>query len=280
MKRFALFALFLLVTGCRSAGGLETQSIDIPYPAGDVTTINLNTTAGQVTINPADGDGSGVRGSLTTNVGAWQATTATSGSLISISQGTSSASVIPDAQNTWDLQLGKGMALILNHSNTGADALLNLGGLTLQEIKASATSGSYSLRYSTPTEGDGGLATFRMTSGSFDATGLADSGLNTLSVTTQGGGVQMSFDGGSGALVRNMLVRIETQVGDVLLKIPDSLPAQVIYRTSSGVVLEVDPMYTKVNDITYSTGNYEVSAAPRLTIEIRTVVGDLRLAGA
>lgn len=279
MKPFALLAGLLLIAGCRSAGGAETQTIDIPYPAGDAATLELTTTAGQITLSAADTPG--VRGSLTTNVGAWQATTGASGSTITITQGTASASVIPDAANTWDLQLGKGLALTLNHHNTGADATFNLGGLLLRQVSATATSGSYTVRYAAPApDTNGGSATFSTTSGSLDAAGLANSHLNSLAVTTQGGSVQLSFDGAGGTLTQDMQVRVETQVGDVLLKIPTSMPAQVIFRTSSGVVLEVDPIYTKVNEITYSVGNYEASSAPRLSIELRTVVGDLRLAGA
>ncbi len=277
MKRFALFALCLIIAGCRSAGGPQTQTIDIPYPADDTVTLNLSTNAGQVTLNPADS--SGVHGTLTTNVGAWVATTSSSGSTISVTQGTSSADVIPDAQNSWDLQVGKGTALILNHTNTNADTTFNLGGLTLKQISATATSGGYTVRYGAPPpSNDGGTASYSLIAGMFDAAGLATSHLSSLSVTTQGGDVTLSFDGG--ALVQDMNVHIDTQVGEVMLRIPPSQPAQVTYRTSSGAVLEVDPAYTKVNDITYSIGNYSSSSAPRLTIQIRTVVGDLRLAGA
>jgi hypothetical protein len=77
-----------------------------------------------------------------------------------------------------------------------------------------------------------------------------------------------------------MNVRIETTSGNVLLKIPSTAVAQIIYRTSSGAVLETDPQYQQVNDITYTLGDNATSAAPRINIEIRTVVGDLRLAGA
>ena len=107
MKRSLLIILpvLLLLAACRSAGGTQTKTVDIAYPDADVVTLNLTTTSGQITVGA--GDSSGVHGTLTTNVGAWAATTNSSGSTIAVTQGTSSAEVIPDAQNSWDLQVGK-----------------------------------------------------------------------------------------------------------------------------------------------------------------------------
>lgn len=276
MKRLALFILPLLIfAACRSAGGTQTQSINLPYPAATPVTLSLDSTAGTITLNAADA--SGVTGTLTTNVGAWVAQTSTSGSTLSIQQGRSSASVIPDAANTWDLQVGRGTPLILNQTNTAADTTLNLGGLTLAAINVTATTGSYTVSYGTPNPADdGGTASFGLTNGNFTASGLSNSHLSSLSVTTTGGDVQLAFDGT--AITQTMSVRIETTSGSVLLKVPSTTAAQVIYRTSSGALLEIDPQYQKVNDITYVVGDN--NATPRLNIEIRTVVGDLRLAGA
>lgn len=279
MKRILLFVvpILLITAACRSAGGSQSQTIDIAYPDAEVVTLNLTTTAGQVTIDSADS--SGVHGTLTTNVSAWQAETSASSSSISIQQGTASANVIPDAQNSWELQLGKGVPLILTHSNTAANTALNLGGLTLAQLNVTATSGNYTLRYATPPPtSDGGTATFQLGNGNLEGTGLLNSHLSSLSVTSNGGNVQLTFEGG--ALAQDMSVRIDTRSGDVLLKIPPNVPTQVIYRTSSGTVLETDPAYTRVNDITYTLSDDAASDAPHLTIEIRTVIGDLRLAGA
>jgi hypothetical protein len=278
MKRIILFIVpILLFAACRSAGGTETQTVDIAYPQADVVTLNLTMTAGQVTVNPADS--SGVHGTLTTNVDAWRAETSSSGSSISIRQGSASADVIPNAQNSWDLQLGKDAPLILMQTNTSADTVFNLGGLALAQLNATATDGSYTLRYASPhPASDGGAATLQIGNGNLDATGLINSHLSSLSVTTTGGNVQITFDGG--ALAQDMNVVITTRAGDVLLKIPPNVPTQVIYRTSSGTVLETDPAYMKVNDITYTLGSGTDGDTPHLSIEIRTVIGDLRLAGA
>ncbi len=278
MKRVVLFILpILLFTACRSAGGTQTQSVNLPYPDADPVTLNLDTTAGTITVSAADT--SGVSGTLSTNVGAWVAQTSTNGSTISIQQGHSGADVIPDAANSWDLQVGRGKTLILNQTNTGADTTFNFGGLTLSAVNVTATTGSYTVSYSTPNPADdGGTASFGLGNGGFTGSGIANSHLSSLTVTTTGGDVQMAFDGT--AITQNMNVRIETTSGNVLLKVPSSVVAQVIYRTSSGALLETDPQYQKLNDITYTVGGNAASDAPRINIEIRTVVGDLRLAGA
>ena len=278
MKRVTLFILLMLLfAACSSTGGTQTQSVDLSYPDADPVTLNLDTTAGTVTVSAADA--AGVSGTLSTNVGAWVAQTSTSGSTITIQQGRASADVIPEAENTWDLKVGRGKPLIINQTNTGADTIFNLGGLTLSAVNVTATTGNYTVSYGTPNPADdGGTASFEMTNGDFLASGVSNSHLSSLTVTTTGGNVQMAFDGT--AITQNMSVRIETSSGNVLLKIPATATAQVIYRTSSGALLETDPQYQKVNDITYTVGDTSASATPRINIEIRTVVGDLRLAGA
>jgi Toastrack DUF4097 len=276
VKKSSLFVLpiLLVLAACRSAGGTETQTINLPYPQADVVTLNLSNSAGQVAISAADS--AGVSGSLTTNVGAWQAETSTSGSTITIAQGSTAADVIPDAKLDWNVQLGRGTPLILNHTNTSANTTLNLGGLALTQLNVTATTGDYTLRYDTPSPAaDGGSATITLGNGSLGAAGLGSSHLDNLAVTTTGGDVRLNF---GGALTTDMAVRINTQSGDILLTIPHDTPAQVTYRAAGGSVLEVDPQYTKTNDITYTVG--DSTQTPRLTIEIRTVVGDLRLAGA
>lgn len=277
MKHFLSFALplLLIAAACQSSGP-QSQSLSIDYPNADVVTINLNTTAGQVTVNPSDT--AGVHGTVTTNVSAWQANNTTSGSSISIAQGSSGADVIPNAQNTWDLQFGKGKALILNHTNTAANTILNLGGLMLTQLNVTATSGDYTLRYDTPNPAnDGGTASLQLTGGTVDAAGLVNSHLNSLAITTGGGDVSLSFDGGT--LTQNMSVTINTQDGDVLVKIPAGIAAQITYNSPSGTAQEVDPQFTKVNKITYTVGNYAAATSPHVTIDFRSVVGDLRLAG-
>src|SRR5947208_1304742 len=83
---------------------------------------------------------------------------------------------------------------------------------------------------------------------------------------------QLAFDGATGVtLAQNMRVSINTQAGDVLLKIPPNIPAQITYNSPSGAVLEADPQYAKTNNITYTIGNYAASDGKRLTIEIRSV---------
>jgi hypothetical protein len=273
--RFLTLPILLIVAACGGAGGSHTQTLNIPYPNVDVVTINLSTTSGQIGISA--GDSVGVNGALTTNVSGWNAESKSDASSISITQGTASADVIPNAVNTWDVQLGKGKTLIVNDTNTAANTTLNLGGLSLTALNLTATAGNTSLRFAAVNP-ISGTASLKAGNGDFDLAGLANSNLSSLKITTTGGSAQLSFDGA--ALTQNMVVNIDTQAGDVLLKIPANVPAQVTYNSPSGAVLESDPQYTKKNDITYTVGNYADSGGSRLTIEIRSVVGDLRLAGA
>jgi Toastrack DUF4097 len=275
MKRFLFFLLLIATAACGGAGGSNTQTLDIAYPNADVVTVNLSTTSGEVGVSA--GDNAGVHGTVTTNVSAWQAVALSDASSVSITQGTSGADVIPNAENMWDVQLGKGKALIINDSNTAANTTFNLGGLSLTQLNATATNGNTTVHFAAPNSSSG-KATLQSNNGDFNLTGLANSNLSNLAITTSGGTVQLSFDGA--ALTQNMSVSINTQAGDILLKIPTNLAAQITYNSPSGTVLEADPQYKKINNITYAVGNYGDSDGSRLTIEIRSVVGDLRLAGA
>ncbi len=277
MKRILSITLpiLLLIAACGGAGGSQTKTFEAAYPNADVVTVNLSTITGQIALSAMD-DG-GIQASLETNVGAWQAATKSDTSSISITQGTASADVIPNGQNTWNIQLGKGKALILNDTNTAANTTLNLGGLSLTQLDMTATTGDTTLRFAEPNPVSG-TAVLQSNNGDFDVAGLGNSNLSRLRVTTEGGSATLSFDGA--ALTQNMTISIETQSGDVLLKIPATVAAQITYNSPSGAVLENDPQYTKTNNITYTVGNYAASDGSHLTIEIRSVVGDLRLAGA
>ena len=278
MKRgaFVIIPILLIIAACGGAGGSQTQTLNIAYPNTDVVTVNLATITGQVAVSA--GDNAGVHGTTTTNVSAWQSTSSSDASSVSITQGTASADVIPNAQNSWDIQLGKGTKLILNHTNTTANTTLNLGGLSLTQLNLTATTGNTTIRYAAANASSGATATLQSGNGNFDLAGLSNSQLSSLSLTTQGGSVQLAFDGGA-TLAQNMNVSINTQSGDVLLKIPSGIAAKITYNSPSGAVLESDPQYTKTDKITYTVGNYAASDGSRLTIDIRSVVGDLRLAG-
>src|SRR4051794_36373242 len=172
MKRapFITIPILLIIAACGGAGGSQTQTLDIPYPKADVVTVNLTTSSGQIAVSASNS--AGVHGTTTTNVSAWQAATSSDASSVTITQGTASAGVIPNAQNTWDVQLGKGTALILNHTNTAANTTLNLGGLSLNQLNVTATTGNYTVRYATAAGSSGGTAIFQLGNGDLDEAGL------------------------------------------------------------------------------------------------------------
>lgn len=278
MKKLLLLsiALMVIMTACRSAGSDELQALSIAYPDADPAAVTLNARTGTITITPSDV--SGISGSATTNVDAWRPRISTSGDAVTIEQGTSSASVIPSASNQWDIRLGADAPLTLTINAGAAHTTADLSGLDLRGLTASATAGRFELRYDRPHPGpDGGSAVLSLASGAVNATGLLNSRLSRLQITTTGGDQTLTFDGEG--LAQDMTVTLQTTVGNVLLNIPADLPAQVTYRTTSGRVRELDPQYTQVNEITYASADYAASDGPRLTIEIRTVFGDLRLAG-
>lgn len=278
MKKLLLLsiALMFVMTACRSAGSDELQALSIPYPEAEPVAVTLTARTGTITIAPSDTPG--ISGSATTNVDAWRPHIDTSPNGITIEQGTSSASVIPSASNQWDIRLGSDAPLTLAINAEAAHTTADLSGLDMRDLTASATTGRFDLRYDRPHPGqDGGSAVLSLANGAVNATGLLNSKLSRLQITTAGGAQTLAFDGAG--LTQDMTISLQTTVGNVLLNIPAEVPAQITYRTTSGRVRELDPQYSPVNEITYASANFESSEGPRLAIEIRTVFGDLRLAG-
>lgn len=279
MKRYVLFVVTLVIAavfvGCRTtASGAQTLSVDLPYPETTPVDVTLVTTNGQVTVNSADI--AGVRGTLTTNVEAWRATSQTTANGIILRQGQAGASVIPDASLIWSLELGRGQPLRLTHTNTNASATMTFDGLSLALLALSADRGTYQLAFPSPNAADGLSLQAALNSGNFSANGLLNAALNDMAITATSGGIDLLFNG-TRPLTVSPLISIQTTAGSVRLAIPEGVPATVTFRTTSGRILEIGDQYTRRDGVTFVNGDPD--AELRLLIDVITTVGDFRLSG-
>lgn len=152
---------------------------------------------------------------------------------------------------------------------------VNLSGLPLAGLHIEAYVGDYTIDFATPNPTGQGDCHIALGSGDFRGSSLLNSRFDHMTVRTVSGRIRLAFDGLS--LEHDMLVRLESDSGGVWLEIPPDIPAKITYVTDSGRVIKVDEGYAQVDSTIYETGGYHLGASPRLTIEIDTVMGDLRL---
>jgi len=272
MRIWTIIFVALVLAACRSAGGEETQTISVDFPEDGRVNIALEMTAGNLSLQPASQGG--LTGTINTNVRDWRPSVETAGDTIRIRQGRASVSVIPDARNTWSLSVGPLERLNLSIEAGAAEVTAQLGGLPLNELSLQGTTRPTTLNFDQPADYQGGRGTITLTTGAFTANSLFNTTLRELNVTTTGGRIELNFDGGP--RTTPLLVRLETRSGITLIGIPANVNARVTYNTSSGNLRQVDPQYEQINRTTWVTGDPD--ADPMLIIELRSVVGDLRLA--
>ncbi len=274
-----LFLLAFLVAGCRSAGGSSTETFAIPFPNDDLTTITLTASAGNMTVRAQDG--ASLNGTTTTNVGAWRTTSTVGGDSITLTQAQANADVIPNAENIWDIALGRAQPIVLNVQNGAANGNFDLSGLRLRGMTVQGAAGNIALRYPMPNpEADGGQITIRLQNGGVTAHDVLNFHLNLWTITTFGGDVELVFNGLENNLTQDLLVNITTRTGNVRLAVPMTVPSQIIYRTASGVAVTIDPQFQQLDQITYTNSAYADAVTPRLQVDVRTSTGDFHLIGA
>lgn len=272
MRIWTVIFAILVLSACRSAGDEETQTISVAFPEDGRVNITLEMTAGNLSLQSATE--SGLTGTINTNVRDWRPSVETTGDTVRVRQGRASVSVIPDARNTWSLGIGPLERLNLTIEAGAAEVTAQLGGLPLNELTLQGTTRPTTLNFDQPADYQGGRGTITLTTGAFTANGLFNTTLRELNVTTTGGRIELNFDGDP--RTTPLTVRLETRSGITQIGIPTNVNARVTYNTSSGNVREVDPQYEQINRTTWIVGDPD--AEPTLIIELRSVVGDLRLA--
>jgi len=154
---------------------------------------------------------------------------------------------------------------------------LNLHGLPLAGLRIDAGENDYAVHFASPNPAHGGSATVSLGSGSFHATGLLNSRFNTLRVQTKKGGIHVAFDGLS--LEHTMTVHLHSCTGDILIKLPEHIPARIIFRTVTGTATASADHFLPVDSTIYETGSYHRLDSPHIEFEVDTLLGDLRLTG-
>ncbi len=273
MKIWMVAGCMLLLAACGAAGNESAQTFEFEY--GENATVVLAIDTGTLNINPVAG--TGVNGTVTTNVGAWSVQQSTLADGVQrVEQGKARNANIPNATNTWDVELGTDQPLTLTIESVSADGNLELGGLQLTGLNIVGTTGNYTLNYNTANPlDDGGNIQVELTNGNLTVNDLINSHVSQIQTRSSGG--DQTFDFGAGQLTQDLLGAVESTSGDIVFRIPTGLAARITYTASSGRVLEASPEFNEVNPGVYETAEYADANQARLQFAVRTVAGDLRL---
>ena len=277
MKKWlvAALALVLMSAACGAAGSETAKTFEFDYPDVDPAPVVLDIQTGTLNVRPVDGKS--VKGTVTTNVRAWQVSQTTdSDGTQHVTQGEARDAVIPNASNRWDVDMGTGQPLALTINSLAASSDLKLGKLPLRDLEISGTSGDQVLEYDSPNPlDDGGTLQIHLTSGNVTVNGVFNSHVGTLQSVTTGG--NQSFDFGNGDLVQDMQMDIEARIGDISLRIPIGTPTRVMFTGASGRVMAHSPEFVEVSSGIFETAEYTAGDTPHVEITVQTVAGDLRM---
>jgi uncharacterized protein DUF2154 len=216
-------------------GPTQTKQIKVPLPdGGDVQDVEIAMGAGQLVIQPG-AETSLIEGEIRYNVQELAPEVTTSGDGTSIRQGKLEG--IPDLENTienhWDLRLGQSpMALTLNVGAAEAD--VDLGGLALHRVTVAQGASNFDLSFSEANPAE--MNTFGITAG---ASRMVVSGLgnaNAAEVAFKGGAGSYTFQF-DGELQRDVRVSIDAGLGQVVVIVPEGVPATVVFE---GAAADVD----------------------------------------
>jgi hypothetical protein len=271
---FALLMAAVVVAGCRATGQTGTQEFTLAYPDADPAPVALDIATGTLTLAAADVEG--ITGKVTTNVEAWAVTTGPDArGVLRITQGSTRNEVIPNAENLWDIKLGRDRALNLTVNAVSAGGTLDLTGLTLPQLTLNGTTGPFTLNYAAPAPVSGGSIAITMTRGDVTITNLLNSGAARLDATTTSGTQTYEFTGAG--LTEHLRANLIASAANIVLRLPAGLPTRIEFTTTTGIVRDLPASFTRLDRFTFENAEYANADQPRVLIEVQTITGSLRV---
>jgi hypothetical protein len=249
-----------------TAGPEITEQITVPAPTSGQADLTISFGAGDLTL------GSGatglVEGTATYNNAALKPDVVTQGSQVEIKQGDKWSLTGPlGIKNSWDLELGE--APMTMAVNAGAyTGEFELGGLSLTGLTVKDGAATVNLSFSQPNRSP--MAVFRYETGASKVTlkGLANANFSTMIFNSGAGDYTLDF---GGTLRRDATVTVSTGLSNLIVVVPDSVPATVTVEGGASNV-NAGPGWSQ-NDSVYS----QSGSGPALTFLIKTGAGNVTL---
>lgn len=209
-------------------GPMVTEEINVPSVAGNETTeLTISFGAGELQISPGEINNL-VSGTAMYNVEEFKPEFTVSGNVAELRQGSfdyefTGLPNFDDMENKWDLKLGSDpIDLIIN---AGAfSGIMDLGGLYLENLEIFGGASSVEINFTQPNLTE--MNTFRYTTGAsdIDLNNLGNANFEFMDFDCGVGNYTLDF---SGDLQRDAKVEINAGLSNIILSIPENIPATV-----------------------------------------------------
>lgn len=250
-------------------GATVTEAIDIPAPDARGVSLSLNFGAGELAINPGDGNAL-VSGSATYNLPEFKPIINVEGGAVEIRQDNFRTSGLPNLdglKNRWELQLG-GMPMDLTIQAGAYDGEFEFGGLALTSLTIKDGAADVELRFSEPNQAQMSLLRYETGASNVTLYGLGNANLASLNFSGGAGNYTLDFNG---SLQRDAAITIESGVSNVTLVIPQN--ANVKMTVEAGLTNVNVPSGWSQSGSTYT----QTGDGPTLTFVVKMGAGNLNI---
>jgi len=249
-----------------TAGPAIVDEISVPAPAAGAARLTISFGAGELKLAP--GASNLVDGTATYNPEQLKPEIITDGANVEIKQGNLLSLVEPrGVKSVWDFKLGSGPIDL--SINAGAyEGQFELGGLSLTGLTVKDGAANVDLAFSQPNPSSMPVLRYETGASKVKMTGLANANFSTMIVNSGAGDYTLEF---SGDLKRDATITISTGLSNLILVIPEGLPATVTAETGFSNI-SAGPSWQQDGN-RYS----QPGSGPALTFIIKGGAGNLTL---
>lgn len=247
-------------------GPERTDPVAVAYPAAAEPSLTISFGAGELDLAP--GANQLAEGTATYNVADLKPEIVTQTGAVEIRQGDLKTLTMPAGViNRWDLKLGsKPMSLAINAgAYTGK---CELGGLALTGLTVKDGAANVELSFGQPNTAEMAVLRYETGASNVKLTKLANANFSTMIFNSGGGDYTLDF---TGTLKRDATVTISTGVSNLIIVVPDGIPAKV--TVESGVSnINAGSQWSEQGNVYTQSGS-----GPALTFLVKTGAGNVTL---
>ncbi len=281
--KIKIVATILLLTLASLACGFTVDLPKAPTPGPEVTDeiavaapdtseahLRLEFGAGDLNLAPGAAENLLVDGTATYNISDLKPEITVEQDDIRIEQGNYRFRSVPDLsdfKSEWKLKLGV-TPIDLNITAGAYNAEYEFGGLSMTGLTIKDGASNVELSFASPNNAEMGVLRYETGASNVKLTGLTNANFNTLVFESGAGDYTLDF---SGALQRNATATIQSGLSNLILRIPQNVPANI---TLEGGLTNVstDPSWSKNGNLYTQEGD-----GPTLIFLIKMSAGNLTI---
>ncbi len=274
----AIFILALVSLACGfsvdlpsapTPGPLMTEPINVPAPDSGGTRLKLEFGAGKMKLAPG-GQAGLVEGTAKYNIADLKPEVTIETGSVLIKQGDYTFKAVPDLSNhinEWDLKLGNS-PIDLSITAGAYNAEYELGGLALTGLTIQDGAAKVALSFSQPNQSEMAVLRYETGASNVKMEGLGNANFNTMVFQSGAGDYSLDF---SGELKRNATISIRSGLGNLILRIPEGVAANL---TTEGALTNISTSSSwNKNENLYT----QEGSGPTLTFLIEMSAGNLTI---